>query len=346
MVRSGQWNALTSSSTSGALWALHAQIQEQNGENSLASLRLATELSPREALFRSRLGLAEEADGDFLAAERDLVQATQLSRKYEPAWNLLNFYFRRSHWDRFWQVAAQALAVSYGDRVPLFDLCERAEAGSESGRARLQRILPASHDLRKLYAGYLLAQGEPASAAPFLIALADPAQPLDAAWLRDASLTLLQQHRIHDALLVWQDLEKQRLISEDPFPWRAEETGGATVRQEDGGAWRIALSGDQPEQCLLLSAIKPVSPGDYRLSWNSDRQITRGEPGLSWNVLAEGSGQSLGSVSAQESQLAFAIPGGMQAVHLQLQYQRPRGSVRAEGIIRFHDISLTRKGQP
>lgn len=89
---SGRWE-IPLGDVGGDSWANLATIQDQRGENPLAALRRAVELSPAEAGYRSRLGLAEEAVGDLDGAERDLVRASELSRKFEPWWNLLNFYF-------------------------------------------------------------------------------------------------------------------------------------------------------------------------------------------------------------------------------------------------------------
>ncbi len=80
---------------------------------------------PRASEPRIRLGLALEANGDADAAERWLLEAAEVDHQYGPAWTLVNFYFRQGRADDFWIWMRTALAVSYGDRTPAFDLCWR-----------------------------------------------------------------------------------------------------------------------------------------------------------------------------------------------------------------------------
>src|SRR5258708_6915089 len=117
-------------------------------------LERAAELAPREAVYASRLGLAREAEGDLAGAEAALRRGAVLSRKFEPQWNLLNFFFRRGRWEEFWAQAPRALEMSFDDRAALFEVCSQAEGGWD----RLGKILPPSNELRRRYAAYLISR--------------------------------------------------------------------------------------------------------------------------------------------------------------------------------------------
>ena len=306
-------------------WANRAALADQAGENPAAAWRRAAELAPREALYRSRLGIAEEAEGDFLSAERDLVLASELSRKFEPHWNLLNFYFRRGRWQDFWRAAPAALAASYGDRTPLFDLCRRAEGGAE----KLDRLLPQRREIRMAYLGYLMAHAEFASAEPWIDELAASTDTGESDLFRSWCDALLAAHRVPEATRLWEILHRRGVVLEDAFPWRVNEVAGVTVHERAPGAWQILLSGEQPEQCVLLSRIAPVAP-QAPLCLRADAQPALA-PGLSWQVE---------SYEPKPRALEFGKPPGVDAVRVTLAYRRPLGTVRAEAAMEIGGASL------
>jgi hypothetical protein len=283
------------------------------------------ELSPREAMYHSRLGLALEAQGDLEQAEKELVLGTQLSRKYEPRWDLLNFYFRRSNWERFWPVVAEALPISWGERSPLFELALQAEGG----QGRLQQVLPARRDVRFNYAVFLISKGDMTAAAPFISELAATVQPEEKSTLLYWMDLLLQKRMVKEAMQTWHALGE----TGDAFPWKPWANVGVTTHLVENEGWQILLNGDQPEHCVLLETVKPVSTGrTYALTPSMEDKLSpRG--GLLWHI------ETLEAVPRVLDQ-SFRVPADVEAVKIRLEYQRPPGSVRAEGEVRIHSIRL------
>jgi len=310
---------------SGRMAWVQAQLDEQHGSSPIASLRIAVELSPLEALYHSQLGLALEADGNLEQAERELVLGTHLSRKYEPRWDLLNFYFRRARWDAFWPAATDALSVSWGDRAPLFELVLRAQGGQE----RLREVLPLKREVRFSYAVFLISRGDVASAAPFISELAASAvreEKTDFLYWIDL---LLEKRMVPEALATWRALGE----TADPFPWRLGKASGITIHPVDGSAWQILFNGNEPEHCVLLESVKPVTEGQsYRLVSSLEQNLSP-TGGLSWHI------ETL-TASPRVLDHFFTVSAGVEAVLIRLEYQRPQGSVRAEGEVRIHSVQL------
>jgi hypothetical protein len=310
---------------SGRMAWIQAQIDEQQGSSPAASLQQAIGLSPREALYHSRLGLALEAQGDLDQAERELILGTQLSRKYEPRWDLLNFYFRRARWNRFWQVATDALPVSWGDRASLFELALRAEGG----QARLQEALPVKRDVRFSYAVFLISRGEIAAAAPFISELAASVMPEEKPDFLYWIDLLLEKRMVDEALATWQALDE----TGDPFPWKPGKVPGMTIHPTGNESWQILFNGNEPEHCVLLESIKPVNAGQsYRLSTSLEEKLSP-SGGLLWHI------ETLEASPRVLNQL-FIAAVGVEAVRIRLEYDRPQGSVRAEGEVRIHSVQL------
>lgn len=310
---------------SGRTAWIQAQLDEQQGSNSIASLRRAVALSPREALYHSRLGLALESQGDLEPAERELLLGTQLSKKYEPRWDLLNFYFRRAQWDRFWPAVADALSISWGDRTPLFELALQ----SPEGQARLREALPAKREVRFNYAVFLISRADLAAAAPFISVLARSHAPEERPNFLYWIDLMLEKRMVREALAAWQALGE----TGDPFPWKDGKVPGVTIYPLEGDGWRILFSGNQPEHCVLLESIKPVTAGErYRLEASLEEKLSP-SGGLLWKIeTLEPSPRLLAE--------SFTAAGPVAAVRIRLDYQRPQGSVRAEGEVRIHSVRL------
>jgi hypothetical protein len=250
---------------------------------------------------------------------------TQLSRKYEPRWDLLNFYFRRARWDRFWSVATDALPVSWGDRAPLFELALHAQGG----QARLQEALPVKREVRFNYAVFLISKGDMASAAPFISELAASAAPDEKSNFLYWIDLLLENRMVHEALATWRALGE----TSDPFPWRPGKVPGMTIHPMEGDGWQILFDGNQPEHCVLLESVKPVDAGQsYRLLASVEEKLLPAG-GFSWHI------ETL-EASPRVLNQSFTTAAGVEAVRIRLEYLRPQGSVRAEGEVRIRSVQL------
>jgi hypothetical protein len=329
--------SLTENPANPKYWAKRAAEAENRNESPVPALTRAVELAPREAIYASRLGLAHEAEGDLVLAEFALRRGAELSRKYEPQWNLLNFFFRRARWDDFWAQAATTLAISFGDHAALFDLCTRADGGTD----RLERILPATPQMKFAYASFLMSRADYARAGPVVESLANSASGDDLITLRAWCDTLLENFEVGAAERAWKSLRARGLLNEDVPPWQTPDVKGATVHGMPDGMWHILLTGEQPEQCTLLTRVVPTQRRS-RLEWTIEAELSASS-GLTWLVESyERSPRVLarsGELRGGAGVLDFDAAGG--PVRVTLQFKRPLGSVRAEGRVTINNLRVT-----
>src|SRR5580658_1806575 len=90
-------------------------------------LDAALQANPRLSSAWVAQGLAAEEAGEMDQAERDLLEAARVDRRYLPAWTLANFYFRRQSAAQFWTWARRAAALTYDDFRPLLALARAVE---------------------------------------------------------------------------------------------------------------------------------------------------------------------------------------------------------------------------
>jgi tetratricopeptide (TPR) repeat protein len=312
------------------------QLDYDARDSSAVTMRIAA-LNPLASAPRIKLGLAAELAGDPASAEKWLLEAARVDRQFEPKWTLANFYFRSANtagfWDGFWEWMRAALAVSYGDRSPAFDLCWRVS----SDAAEILRAMPDRHDVLAAYVVYLAQTNRTAaltSAARRLSAF--PAKSDRALFL--GACDQLIAARDPGALALWQ-------LAGEPAPrgmfnghfdtppinhgfdWRFDETPGVT-HIDRLQAHRIVLNGRQPETAVLLAQTLNLASGRYKLQWDASDLS-----GLEWRIAGAHAPITAGGLSFT------APPGGF--VELQLVYQRPLGEPRAEGTVELRNILLT-----
>lgn len=220
-------------------------------------IKAAIRLSPRDALLRIRSGLAAEEAGDPRAAERALLEAARLSRKYEPRWTLAGFYYRQNKIDDFWRWGREALRMSYRDPRPLFDL---AWAAGKDGAAIRQRLdVEARTETWRAWIRHAASTGRLEEVEAVLDRVAPEPEIVEAllAGKRVKALARLGGHRELD--------------------WRAVPREGVTfTAQASGRGFTVAFDGRQPEQCDVAARISlgrrewPVT-GDVRgLTWHAE----------------------------------------------------------------------------
>jgi hypothetical protein len=250
----------------------------------------------------------------------------------------LNFFFRRARWEEFWAQAATALAISYGDRAALFDLCSRADGG---GAERLERILPEAHEVRFRYTAILMGRSEYARAGVYVEDLAGSTSGEDVVVLNAWCEALLENFEVGAAERAWKTLRSRGLLTEDAPPWQTPDVKGATVHGMPDGLWQILLTGEQPEQCTLLTRVVG-SHGRSRLEWTIEAKLSASS-GLTWLVESyERSPRVLarsGELRRGTGSLDFDAAGG--PLRITLQFKRPLGSVRAEGRVTIKDLRVT-----
>lgn len=324
------------------------QLQYDN-QDATPLLERAAQLNPLASEPRIRLGLAAETRGDIALAEKWLLDAAAVDLQYEPRWTLANFYFRHGRRDDFWQWMLSALAVSYGDRRPAFDLCWRMSA---SPAEILARAIPQVHDVMSSYLSYVMNQHREATEtiAQRLAALhrAD-----DVALLEAACDLLIEMGNSSQAKELWRLLGHRGTLltngsfEETPrdhgFDWRIwQQTGVKHANLTAPALHRISLSGMQAESCELLRQYVVLTPGKrYRLGWEARTQSLSSPTGIEW---AAGNNKLALDNTADwhGGSMSFSAQAGLSFVVL--TYRRPQGQPRAQGTVEIRNVVLVEDG--
>ncbi len=321
----------------------------------------AAQLNPLSSPAWIEFAHAAEAHNDFPSAERALIRAAQLDKTFGPRWLLTEYYSRRNDEAHFWPAARAALATSYDDVTPIFDLCWRF---SSDPQTILDRAVPNRRDVLQQYFDFVLTKNR-----------LDAVQPIASQLIRDAGQEtvpsllgycdrLLENNEPAPAVEVWNALSAKRLLQYPAlavaqgrgltndtfarpflgrgFDWRLNLIDGIFVQNGDGSrGMRFEFSGKQPESCYLLTEWVPVEPTRaYQLAVRYQTSGLEGETGLKWRVLDGTTGDDLMPKSGwmtgderqeMETRYEFFTREKTRLVKLALSYQRLPGTVRIEG---------------
>ncbi len=318
-----------------------AEIQEHDGRDPTAELEIAAKLNPSDSAVRIRLGLRAESQGDFIHAEKYLLEAARIDKLFAPRWTLANYYVRIDDSDRFWPWARQALEMGYGDLSPLFQLCWRV--------SKQPHILPRQHSVLGQYLSFLMAQDHLEAASPVAERFLDQAKPADVGVVLNYCDRLIERRSITPAVNLWNTLCAHKLVPFTPldpvrglaltngnfqfvplqqgFDWRTtQEPEISVTRAQSPPELRFRLSGKQPEHCELLSQFVPLAAG-RRYTFRFEYKTTIS--GLFWG------GLMLAADDWKRQEVTLSAPG-----KLALLYDRPLGSTRAEGEIWLRNTSI------
>ena len=348
-----------------------AELLDRAGQDARPPLQAAAALKPGDASIWIRLGLLEEIGNQFQKAEEDLLRAARVSRKHDPRWTLANYYYRREQPDEFWQWAREALLISYGDRTPLFRLCWNMSPDPDT---ILRRAVPERRPVLMDYASFLAALQEYSAAEHLFGELAAGAEDHEVGYFLAITDRLLELGRMPAALAVWNSLCRRGLVRYPPlapetgvvltngsfaartlahgFDWRIPSLPGVFVAQMPPPAgWRISLSGNQPERCVILSQFLPLEAGrNYRLRFRyrsaAAAAFRNPNTGIRWRLYNTGSSggaiaqsEPLAGDGAGEDGFDFTLPAGGGA-RLALVYERASGTTRTEGAVTMEYVSV------
>jgi tetratricopeptide (TPR) repeat protein len=331
----------------GPAAAFEERLAEVDAPNARQALAHAVAANPRASAAWIALGLVEEREGEFEAAERSLSKASRVDRQYLPAWTLANFYFRRANREKFWVWADRAASLTYDDFRPLLRLCDEFEPDPN-------RVLAHFRDLRRMqppYLNFLIGEGRLDAAEqvakgmwndrandPLLIDLADrevrAGNAIPAIELWNAASGFRPLDPSQGRILTNGDLARAPLNL--GFDWRMVETEGIAE------TWRpseltFTFSGSEPEACVVLEQTMYFVPRHFRLRFD---YLTGFEApsGVRW-ALDNSAGSPLGA-SDKWREGAFDIPRTRGLAHLRLVYQREPGTTRTQGRIEFRNLRL------
>ncbi len=344
---------------------------ETEPERSLAALRGAVERNPADARSWIALGLAREDAGDLTEAERCLRRAAAEDRGYLPRWTLANFYFRRDDWLHFWEWANSAAEMVYDGGVPLFRLCGRVGNGGDV----MDRLALRRPDVRAGYVQYLLQDGRLDALVLAVRRVLESGREADTPLLLTACGRLLETGRARDAVEVWNSLAAAHRIRLAPlapergalvtngrfttapsgagFDWRLPVVEGVSAAREDrSGGLRLTFSGEQPENCDVLTEWVPVEENtDYTLASGFRTADIPSASGVTWRIVDVGGSRELAAsedLAAEEgrrSDTHFRTPAECRLVRLSLSYHRPPGMTRINGYVVLQEVEIRAAAQ-
>jgi tetratricopeptide (TPR) repeat protein len=336
----------------------------------LSALARAADLNPLSSSVWIELAGAAEDHGDFPRAEHCLLRAVQLDKTFAPRWLLAEYYSRRHEQVQFWPAVRAALATSYDDVTPLFDMCW--DLAPEPTTIQ-NRALPDRPDVWRQYLDFVLAKNRLDAADAIADRLLKCASPDTVPSLLRYCDRLLAANDGSRAVETWNRLAAKHLLDypelapsrgasltngafgkellSQAFDWRVFTTAGVFFRQDPSpaGLW-FEFSGKQPEHCEVLSQFVPLEPAKaYRLSATYETEGLEGDTGLGWRVVQGSSGADLlrgaGRVMASERRekagtYKFSASADARPVKLVLAYDRVLGTVRIQGSISLRSAAL------
>jgi hypothetical protein len=338
----------------------------------LSRMQRAADLNPLSAPVWIELARAAEEHNNFPGAEHSLLRAVQVDKTFAPRWLLAQYYSRRHDEARFWPAARAALATSYDDVTPLFDLCWNF---APEPRIILDRAVPNRPDVLRQYFDFLLAKNRLDAANGIANQVMRDAGPDTVPSLLSYCDRLLAKNDSSRAVEAWNALATKQLLKypalavaqgrsltnggfeppEEPsmargFDWRVTAVDGVFVQYGGASGLRFDFSGKQPESCELLTEWVPVEPARaYRFVVRYATDGLDRDTGLKWRVLDVTTGADLLSTGgwltgnqgreAQE-RYGFSTPAETRLVKLVLAYQRLPGTVRIEGRLSLGNAAL------
>ena len=347
-----------------------ARVLDKNGADPASALEAAALLNPRDAGVWMRLGIAAESNRDYARAERDLLEAARVSRRFEPRWTLANYYFRRNDAGHFWPWVRQSLLVGSVDFAPVFTLCW---AMSQDAELIWDQALPERRPALNAYLWFLMRQSQLSAGVPVARKLAAMATKPDRSALLAFSDRMIESSESAAALEIWNAMCARGLLpyklldpdrgasltdgsfSAEPagggFGWRlASEPGIACGRNTSPGYLWLSLSGSQAAHCEPLSEYLALVPGKpYRLRFRYRTSDIPAESGLRWQVIDTRNGAALASRSAwlsspawKDDVILFTAPATSPLARLVFTYHAVPGTPRLEGSVLLSDLRLER----
>jgi hypothetical protein len=344
---------------------LLADHLESDGKDSLSDRAGAARLSPFESRYWIGLGVKAEIDGNLAAAERDYLHAANTDRMFVPRWTLMNFYFRRQDARNFWPWAKRAFEMAYGDSYALFRLCWLMTDDPQT----VASVLPFNPDIRRSYLNFLIDTERFQYLSPFDREASEHAAPTEVpSMINMCERAMLPNPRA--ALDMWNalcrkglepysplDPDKGQVVTngsfssqpiERAFDWRASAVDGVQVNAgAAGGGISVQLTGNQPEDCVILLQFVPLASNRmYRMEYEYSSPAALDASGLTWELAdpitntVTASSPSLKLTGAALTDRFEFTPAASGVAKLILRYARESGTVRRAEAVVLKNVSI------
>jgi hypothetical protein len=331
-------------------WPYYMRLAQLDPLHAKALLQTSLQLNRYDAQAAIELGMQYENDGDFVRAERQMLDAYQVDHTYLPRWSLANYYFRRGNIPAFWTWARSAASMPADEIGALFELCWRVSPNPQVLTAQLLNEKP---EMLRQYVGFLLGKDQPAEVAriaPHLVRAGDPQS--DRALLLAVVQTLTDRNDAAQATGLWRLLIDARWVVADStlpnngsfqreplpvsFDWSLPEYDGLHSWPGSSGL-ESEFTGSEPEQCTIAEQTVSLASGDYVLNYAYHTADIPSGTGIKWQifdpvlgvVIAESS--SLSSDDLSQSHLEFTVSPGQPLLRVRLIYNRTLGTPRISG---------------
>jgi hypothetical protein len=340
-------------------WEYYIRLALLDDAHAQQLLETAISLDPYNAEADIELSLRLEGAGDYLTAEKLLLDAFAIDRTYLPRWSLANFYFRRNNLPAFWTWARSAAEMPSDNVRPLFELCWRV---SPDPNEIERRIVNNDPGLIRQYLDFLLTKDQlpaAAEAAHRLTQVGDPT--MDDPEMYSVIDRLIAAREGDAARKVWNALiDKHWVVADtgvpnnpnfarDPLPigfdWAVFSYSGLHSWPGPSGL-ETEFSGGQPENCTIAQQAIVLPPGNYEAEYSYRTDEIPPETGLKWQIIAAGSetvlaeSNDLSSETMNRGNFEFSIPLDTSLVHLRLQYRRTLGTPRISGTLVIPSVQI------
>ena len=327
-----------------------------------SALERATELDPLNSNYWIQRGVRAEFAGDLTAAEQYFLRASQVSRLLGPRISLANFYLRRGNPDQFWKWARSALDISYGDLEGTFLLCWQM---TPDAKVILDRALPQRPGVLAQFLKFVVQQAGAVAAQPVAEVLLTCADEDSRDALLDYCERLIAAGRFPAAHEIWLGLDRRGLLGsgvhasgnllynaafdarplQRAFDWKVTSNSDVTSSVQPGGIIEVTLTGEQPEQFIVLSQVVALDgSGSCRFSFESLTKV-HSDPGLTWRVEDLETHGELARLPVAGSdqwtpQVMQLTNPHTRFILVTLEYERRSGTIRYEGRADFRRLRL------
>jgi hypothetical protein len=307
----------------------------------------AIQRNPTNSLYWMERAVNAEISGNPSAAEAGFLEAARRDHLYIPRWTLTAFYFRQHDVLKFQNWARQALDMSWGDALPIFQMASQLGMSLDDIR---RAMLPDRAPVLVAFLSECLRLKDLDEAFRVARRLIEIGNKDDSRGSVLATVdTLFGAGRTTPAVQLWNQAGAAHWFSHPAigspvtnpdfsleflpagFDWHPSVPDGVVYwRLGNGRGLQFEFSGRQPENCTLLTLNLPIELGKpYKI--NTKASGFNLGSGLKWHL-----GTQEWDVFTQEEPVQTEV----RPAQLTLTYSRALGTKRIEGTLTLYRVEV------